>query len=61
VTVNASTKIKRDDAPALFSDLQIGDAVSAGFNRVTLVANEIEVENEGGDDHGNGGGGGEKD
>jgi len=61
LTVNASTKIKRDDASVLLSDLQIGDAVSAEYNAVSLVANEIEVENEGGDDHGNGGGGGEKD
>lgn len=59
--VNASTKIKSDDASALLSDLKIGDPASAEFNAVTLFAQEIEVENENGDGQGGNSEGGEND
>jgi hypothetical protein len=63
--VDASTEIKRNDAPALVSDLQVGDPASAEYNVVTMVAKEIEAgtESEDGGDGGDGqgGGGGEKD
>ena len=57
--VDASTKIERDDASALLTDLIIGDPVEAEYNLVTMVAKEIEVELEdgegGGEDEGGGG------
>ena len=41
--VDASTKIERNDAPAILSDLQVGDPVSAEYNALTMVAKEIEA------------------
>jgi Cu/Ag efflux protein CusF len=41
--VDASTKIERNDVPALLSDLLVGDEASAEYNSVTMVANEIEA------------------
>lgn len=60
--VDASTEIDRNDAPALVSDLQVGDPASAEYNVVTMVAKEIEAgtESEDGGD-GQGGNGGEGD
>ena len=42
--VTASTKIEKNDAPAVFSDLQIGDDGMAEYNTTTMIAKEIEVE-----------------
>lgn len=50
--VDASTRIERNDAAATLFDLQVNDPVKAEYNNVTLVANEIEVETEAGDDVG---------
>jgi hypothetical protein len=47
--VDATTKIERDDAPALLTDLKVGDPVEAEYNIVTMVAKEIEVELEDGE------------
>lgn len=41
--VDASTKIVRNEEPAVFADLQIGDEAMAEYNTVTMVAKEIEV------------------
>jgi Cu/Ag efflux protein CusF len=47
VIVDASTQIKRNDAPATLTDLQVGDEASAEYNSVTMVAHEVETETPG--------------
>jgi hypothetical protein len=59
--VDATTKIERDDASALLTDLKVGDPVEAEYNIVTMVAKEIEVELEDGEGGGEGEGGGGED
>lgn len=51
--VDASTKIEKDDEPALFADLKVGDEVMSEYNTATMIAKKIEVyspEEEGDDD-----------
>ena len=50
LTVNAATKIEKNDAPVLITDLVVGDQVSAEYSATTLLAHEIEVETEDDDD-----------
>lgn len=56
--VDATTKIERDDARALLTDLKVGDPVEAEYNIVTMVAKEIDVELEDGEGGGESEGGG---
>ncbi len=42
--VTASTKIEKNDAVAVFADLQVGDEGMAEYNTTTMIAKEIEVE-----------------
>jgi Cu/Ag efflux protein CusF len=50
VFVDASTKIEKDDAPAVFADLQVGDDVMAVYNTTTMIAREVEVYSDEGSD-----------
>lgn len=48
--VTASTKIEKNDEVAVFTDLQVGDEGMAEYNTTTMIAKEIEVESEEGED-----------
>jgi hypothetical protein len=43
LSVDSSTKIKRNSKSATLADLQIGDKVEAKYNGVTMLASKIEV------------------
>ena len=50
--ITAATRIEVDDEAGTIADLHVGDEAKAEFLVATLVAKEIEVEDESGDDHG---------
>jgi len=50
VLVTASTKIEKDEEPAVFADLQVGEEVMAVYNTTTMIAKEIEVYSDEGED-----------
>jgi len=42
--VTANTKIEKNDEPAVFADLVVGDTGMAEYNTATMIAKEVEVE-----------------
>jgi hypothetical protein len=49
VVIDASTHIKRNNEPAVLSDLHLNDPANAEYDVVTAVAKEIEAGDENGD------------
>lgn len=62
LTVDASTDIQVNGEDATLADVQVGMPVQAEYDTATMVANQLDVGNDGGDgggDNGGGGGGGD--
>ncbi|RIK33305.1 MAG: hypothetical protein DCC52_03580 [Chloroflexi bacterium] len=50
LTVNSSTEIQVDDAPAALTDLAVGMTVEAEYDAATWIAQEIEADDDADDD-----------